>query len=119
MNWARGLWRWFTERIRRHPRPLQTCFVEEVPDALDPRALYVVGEGGHFWFAAMVCPCGCGETLHMSLMTEGKPRWLIEQHPDGSASLAPSVWRKMGCRSHFFLRRGRVVWCDSVQQRGR
>ncbi|MGO9953726.1 MAG: DUF6527 family protein, partial [Dissulfurispiraceae bacterium] len=23
----------------------------------------------------------------------------------------PSVWRKTGCRSHFFIIKGRVKWC--------
>ena len=30
---------------------------------------------------------------------------------DGSVSLMPSVWRQKGCRSHFFLRHGRIDWC--------
>ncbi|WP_236819161.1 DUF6527 family protein [Alicyclobacillus ferrooxydans] len=59
----------------------------------------------------MLCPCGCGEVLHMSLHPDGRPRWELTRHPDGTVSLSPSVWRKVGCRSHFFLERGRVRWC--------
>lgn len=115
MNWLRGVWQWIADRIHRRPAQLETRFVEEIPEPTDPRVLYVVGEGEHHWFTTMACPCGCGETLHMSLMPEGRPRWRLEQHPDGSASLHPSVWRKVGCGSHFYLRQGRVVWCESSQ----
>ncbi|MDM9644782.1 DUF6527 family protein [Rhizobium sp. S163] len=27
-------------------------------------------------------------------------------------TLHPSVWRNSGCRSHFWVRRGRIAWCD-------
>ena len=89
-----------------------TVFVEELPDVVDPRTVYVVGEGHHLWFVALVCPCGCGETLQMSLHTEGRPRWRLMRHRDGTVSLRPSVWRRTNCRSHFFLRRGRIEWCE-------
>jgi len=42
--------------------------VTELPDRLEPRILYVVGEDGHRWFAAFFCPCGCGETIQASLL---------------------------------------------------
>lgn len=106
------VWRQLSRLWRWGPKRLRTVMVEELPDRLDPLALYVAGENGHLWFAAMVCPCGCGETLHMNLQPGTSPCWSFRGHPDGSPSLSPSVWRKVGCRSHFFLRGGEVVWCD-------
>lgn len=85
--------------------------VSELPDSLEAEHLYAVGEDGVNWFVAMRCPCGCGETLQMSLHREGRPRWRLITHLDGTATLLPSVWRRTGCRSHFFLRRGRIRWC--------
>lgn len=35
---------------------------------------------------------------------------------DPSITLQPSVWRKIGCRSHFFLRRGLIQWCAEYQE---
>ncbi|MFX8036043.1 DUF6527 family protein [Acinetobacter baumannii] len=26
-------------------------------------------------------------------------------------TLSPSIWRSKGCRSHFFVREGLIVWC--------
>lgn len=92
-------------------RPIKGVRVEELPDNLDSKTLYVVGEAEYLWFAAIACPCGCGETLHMSLMPDERPRWKLIEHPDGTVSLTPSVWRVKGCRSHFWLKRGVIEWC--------
>ena len=98
---------WVSRRRGRHT----AAFVEEEPDALAPRTVYVVGEDGHRWFAAFDYPCGCGETIKLSLVPGDRPGWKLRDHWDGTASLAPSVWRKVGCKSHFWLRKGRVEWC--------
>lgn len=107
---AVALWR----RLRlADSKPRATIFTGELPDVLDPRTVYVVGEGPHLWFVALVCPCGCGETLQMSLHPNGRPMWRLTRHADRTVSLRPSVWRQVGCGSHFFLRRGRVEWCET------
>ncbi|WP_436231260.1 DUF6527 family protein [Caballeronia sp. LjRoot29] len=59
----------------------------------------------------MICPCGCGEVIELNLLKQARPCWSAEEHPDGTISLVPSVWRQRGCRSHFFLRRGGIEWC--------
>ncbi|HUQ70945.1 MAG TPA: DUF6527 family protein, partial [Planctomycetaceae bacterium] len=100
---------WF---VRETPaRPLHTVHLEELPDVLDPKDVYVLGEAQHRWFVAMICPCGCKETLQMSLLKDAKPKWSLIEHNDGTISLQPSIWRKIGCRSHFFLRHGLIQWC--------
>ncbi len=78
---------------------------------LDSKDVYVLGEGTHLWFVAMTCPCGCKETLQMSLLHDAKPKWKMIEHGDGTISLQPSIWRKVGCQSHFFLRHGLIQWC--------
>lgn len=87
------------------------AFLTELPDNLDPTIVYVLGEGAHLWSVAMVCPCGCEAVLHMGLHADARPCWRLTYHWDGTASLVPSVWRQVGCHSHFFLRRGRIEWC--------
>jgi hypothetical protein len=82
--------------------------VQEFPDRLAAKCLYIAGESGHLWFVAMVCPCGCGEILKMSLLADARPRWTLNIDRTGLASLSPSIWRQVGCRSHFFLIRGRI-----------
>ncbi|WP_407119579.1 DUF6527 family protein [Bradyrhizobium sp. LMG 9283] len=46
------------------------------------------------------------------LLDEVKPRWDVVVDAEGRVSLHPSVWRRTGCRSHFWIRKGKVVWCD-------
>ncbi|WP_236000503.1 DUF6527 family protein [Bradyrhizobium uaiense] len=60
----------------------------------------------------MRCPCGCRQTIELLLIREAKPRWDLSVDPAGRPSLRPSVWVQTGCRSHFWLRRGRVEWCE-------
>ncbi len=62
------------------------------------------------WSAALLCPCGCGGSIQLSLIAGDTPSWRVRRHFNGSVTLHPSVWGKTGCRSHFFLRRGRIVW---------
>lgn len=96
---------WFAPRYR-------TQIVEErLPQMLRKRTLYVVQEDGFEEQAALLCPCGCGRTLHMNLIPDERPCWTRTQHNDGTSTLHPSVWRQKDCGSHFWFRRGRVVWC--------
>ena len=81
----------------------------------DGGVVYVLGEGRYKWFVALRCPCGCGALVQISLLPDAVPRWRLTEHPDGSISLEPSVWRRVGCRSHFFLRRGSVEWCRGAR----
>lgn len=110
--WAKGwlgrLSGWLHARFNR---PYRIMVVEEsLPAQLRKKTLYVVQEDGFLEQAAMLCPCGCGQTLHMNLIPDERPCWQLTQHSDGTATLYPSVWRKKGCRSHFWFRRGRVQW---------
>src|ERR1035437_7794489 len=105
-------WLWLQSWFVRKPRRLTTIYLEELPDAIAPGAVYVLGEGRSHWFAALACPCGCGAIIQVSLLPDSKPYWrLIEHANDGTISLEPSIWRENGCQSHFFLRHGLIQWC--------
>jgi hypothetical protein len=84
--------------------------VEDLPDEPEHRIVYLIGDIGTPWSAALVCPCGCKELIQLSLVRNDNPRWRYRWHDDGTVSLDPSVWRTKGCRSHFHIRGGRVVW---------
>lgn len=105
-----NLWCWITSWFRRRPKPLRTVHLEELPEQLAAGAVYVLGDGPHRWFVAMACSCGCGETVQVSLLADAKPRWRLIEHADETISLEPSVWRRVGCRSHFFVRKGLIEW---------
>ena len=104
------LWSWVKGLFGGGPAPFTTIRVEEPPEVLRSRTVYLLGEGEHIWSVAMLCPCGCGEQIQLSTL-DSRPRWSVEIEGDGSVTLSPSVWRTVGCRSHFFLRSGLVLWC--------
>lgn len=85
--------------------------VEDLPDVLEPFTVYLAGEDGHLWAAALLCPCGCGERIELNLLPQARPHWTAQRLSDGRVTLMPSVWRQKGCKSHFFVRDGRIDWC--------
>lgn len=89
--------------------PSVSC--SELPETMAPQTIYLWGEGGHIWQVLMLCPCGCDATLHMTTLTDDWPHWKVETNEKGDVSLRPSVWRKIGCRSHFWVRDGKIEWC--------
>ena len=102
----RSWWNWLWGR----PTALRTVRESDVPEQLATGVLYLVGEAEHLWFAAFLCPCGCGESIQLSLLTDSRPRWQVEEHDNGTVTVKPSVWRTKGCKSHFYLQRSLVVW---------
>jgi hypothetical protein len=84
-------------------------FVNEVPDIPKKNILYFIGEEGCYWQFVMLCPCGCSSLLHLNLMDEYNPYWNYEIHDD-LITITPSIDRIVGCKSHFFVREGNIVW---------
>nr|BAN09973.1 conserved hypothetical protein [Mesorhizobium loti NZP2037] len=107
MNWIRRLFRSLGDRLL--PR-YRAVFVDDLPDRLKERRIYLVGEDRDSWQAAMICPCGCRARIQLSLVPRDKPSWKAEVGCAGVVTLKPSIWRVKDCRAHFFVRAGRIVW---------
>lgn len=109
-----GLWKrlrqWVAVRAPWREPIYHAVSVTDLPDALDRHLLYIVEENGHRHGAAMICPCGCKAVLEMNLVPDVRPIWRAAVHEDGTVSLHPSVWRQVGCRSHFWVKQGRIRW---------
>lgn len=110
----RGLWQrssqWLQATLRRGAPSYRAAVSDDPPDAVAAGTLHLVGERGDYWLAMMKCPCGCGSDIQLAMSANSRPRWAYSG-PLGEPTLAPSVWRKSGCKSHFVLRRGKVLWC--------
>ena len=104
ISWLRGF---FAEK----PRGVHFIEGDELPLAFVTRDLYVAREDGDLWSAGLTCPCGCGRRLEIMLLKGVKPRWDLSINAQGLPSLHPSVWVADGCRSHFWLRDGKIDWC--------
>ncbi|MNY30651.1 hypothetical protein D3C86_1647680 [compost metagenome] len=103
--------RWVSRRWRRFNR-YATVHVEDLPDQLKSRVLYVVGEGDCPLHASMSCPLKrCSTVLNMNLVPDEQPMWTLNDAKESGPTLSPSVWRRTACGCHFFLRDGQIEWC--------
>jgi hypothetical protein len=76
---------------------------EYIPNGKEPGVLYV---SERYQLAIHRCPCGCGVEAVTPLGPDG---WTLTREPEGP-TLAPSILNR-GCKAHYFVRAGRVVWC--------
>lgn len=79
-------------------------FVDYVPTELDEGVLYI---STRYTTASHLCACGCG----LKVVTPIRPaQWHLLFDGD-TVSLFPSVGsHQFPCRSHYFIRRGRIQW---------
>jgi hypothetical protein len=87
-------------------------FVEDLPDHVSIHTGTIMIVGGKDWakWILFKCPCGCGDVLTLSLMKSYKPRWRLRVDKLNLVTLSPSVWKKDGCKSHFYIRKSNVKW---------
>lgn len=99
------------ERIETYQQYMVPSEPGYAPKRPEPGLLYIEEwEPGRAWAAVLQCPCGCGDRLGLNLCGElDTPSWQLS----GSVkqpTISPSILRTIGCRSHFFIRGGQVVW---------
>jgi len=105
----RKLYKWLLKLFRKE-RLYSYQFVDDVPDKLKSGTAYLVSNQGYVWQCVMLCPCGCNQILYTNLMEEYHPYWKY-MLKGKTISLRPSIDRLVGCRSHFFLTDGKIIWC--------
>lgn len=87
----------------------QFVIVEEIPEVLKLNTIYILNEGCLAEALFFMCPCGCGADIQLNLLKDSSPLWKYSITND-QITISPSIWRKVGCRSHFFIRGGILVW---------
>lgn len=108
MKWPR----WFL-KLKENLLPARRIIIIEAdtpPEKLPWRNLVLAREANEDWAVAFRCPCGCGKRLELLLIEEAEPNWLVSIDKGDKPTLHPSVWLKGGCKSHFWLRNGKVIW---------
>lgn len=88
----------------------QTIFTEDLPSVVEKKRIYVIGTKEYPWQIAFLCPCGCKELIQLSLLRDTKPCWKFKLTNNREITLYPSVWRKIGCKSHFHVEKGKISW---------
>lgn len=91
-------------------RRIAVCEGDSLPPVLPWRGLILARDDGEDWSVGFHCPCGCRRRIELLLVAEARPRWDLTEDKKGRPTLSPSVWLKDGCRSHFWLRGGRIEW---------
>lgn len=109
MRWLLKLWRYFFPR--KPDLVLRWHEGDTPPEVLERGELVIARENEELWAAAFICPCGCEERIELALLPDVKPHWQLRSEQPKAPTLHPSVWRKVGCKSHFWVRKGRVHWC--------
>ena len=118
MNAFRDIARWARHALERALPPRKVRFVEgdSLPTSLPWRDVVIAREGEEEWCLGLRCPCGCGETIELMLLREAEPRWTANVDLSGRPTVHPSIWRQKGCRSHFWIHKGRVQWVDEYRR---
>ncbi len=105
-------WLEWAARRRLFGRPHFLCVeVEEGPEGeeMEPGLVYSEVRGGHAKWAHLICP-RCGE--HIQLQTAaGRSNWALRRDWLNQPTIHPSVWERDSCGAHFFVRKGRLIWC--------
>lgn len=84
-------------------------FVHRVPAELEEGVLYACLDCD---VVVHKCACGCGEKVVLPLSPE---HWKLCY--DGEITLSPSIGNyQYNCKSHYFIRDGKVVWVDSPNE---
>ena len=89
---------------------VETLTGDTLPKSFNKKILIHMIDGGTSWSAGLNCPCECGEVIELMLLENVKPRWDISIDHLNRPTLHPSVWRSTGCKSHFWIKKGRVHW---------
>ena len=85
-------------------------YAEDLPEKLSKNQFYVIGDPKDPWLLAFICPCGCQEIIQLSLLTDYRPHWKFSIEKQQRITIKPSIWRKVGCKSHFWISSGKVIW---------
>ena len=106
-----NLWDLFWGWTGFHSKPFKTIYLNELPDVFEKNTIYIIGEEEYYWCIAMLCPCGCNAVIQLNLLSQVRPRWSFSHNRSATITIMPSVWRNTGCKSHFYVRNGRITWC--------
>ena len=105
---------WFKKIVGKvaewHQIEFQLRYVDELPEIVYDKVIYVVGEMKHSWLLAFKCPCGCQNLIQLNLLKDAEPVWRFKVDKKKKINIYPSVWRRNGCKSHFFIRKSKVQW---------
>ena len=116
MKFIRNIVKWFRNKYRYYTAAkFRAFFVNDFPDQVPEKQIFVVQEGTSPETIIFKCPCGCRTDIYLNLLKDSSPRWRFEINTKKEISISPSINRTVGCRSHFFIQNSRVAWAARWQ----
>lgn len=109
-TWIKKLESLITQNKKAKNPLYHAKFKNDIPELIKEHIIYIIGDRPHYWAILFKCPCGCNETIQLNLLNEANPSWRFSTKWS-VVSIYPSIWREVGCKSHFILRKGRIKWC--------
>ncbi len=112
LKWWQGEPRVDAPKVLTAPPYPKVQRIEEPPADAQVRMgdFFVVQDRERPKWVLFQCPCDCRQVITLSLQPHHHPYWRLTESSKGVPSLKPSVWRDIGCKSHFFISEGYVLW---------
>ncbi len=85
-------------------------YVEDLPNLISNNSIFIVQDGNEPDLLVFKCPCGCDANIMLNLLKDASPRWNYEIFEEKYINISPSIWKKSGCKSHFFVVRSNIKW---------
>jgi hypothetical protein len=105
------IFRWIRKKYRFYAAAkYKYVFVKELPEIVPENKVIIVSEDGMPDSLVFRCPCGCHTDIFLNLLKDAKPIWRFHISKKNKITITPSIWRKVGCKSHFFIRKGKIEW---------
>jgi len=106
-----NIFTWFSQLLSFiWSKPYSIQYVEDSINNPENKILYAIGTSDEPWQVELCCPCGCKDKIVLPVNESTEPRWALKI-VNNKPSLSPSIWRSKGCKSHFFLKQGKIDWC--------
>jgi hypothetical protein len=111
IGWFGKWWRkLFAAHVNTYNEVVIVDSLEQAEKVATSRKMAVVRKATYDKWLLFNCPSGCGEVIHLNLMSSAYPHWHYRRDRTG-ISIYPSVIVTT-CRSHFWVRNGQVDWCS-------
>lgn len=112
MQWHRKIVAKFAEWLQPEHKFIN---VDELPENVNEKTIYIIGDSSQPWLLAFNCPCGCHNLIQLNLLKDADPCWKYKVTRKKKINISPSVWRTTGCKSHFFVRKSKIDWVKSYE----
>jgi hypothetical protein len=105
--------KWLQDKYRQlYLVQFKTETISEVPSVVSKQTVFIIKDGAKADSLVFKCPCGCDADIYLNLLKDTRPNWNY-YITRGKITISPSVWRTIGCESHFFIQGSKIVWMKS------